>query len=264
MKLDTNLRPQDKRTIAIVIYIGIVVLFGWYMIRPAAIKLGELDDRIRAAEAIKQEYRMKSMQIASAEVLYNKAVTDINDSTVKFYDVMDNSQIEKMGTSYILGYGLTPVDFMVDIRDGSYINEVPYLYSNIKILKPAKVTEGSTDKTKKKEVNLKDPAYLASLDVKSLQAYYLQAIADARNTESAEVQSANITIVVQGPQDKCQKLIDDITKKPSIRVTGFYWTDAKEIWVEDEKGNKTLMNPDYKELRVSLHFYMAAKPDFNK
>ena len=80
MKFDTTLRPQDKRTIAIVVYIGIVVLFSWYMIRPAAMKLGELDDRIRTAEAAKQEYRMKSMQIGSAEVLYNKAVTDINDS----------------------------------------------------------------------------------------------------------------------------------------------------------------------------------------
>lgn len=264
MKFDTTLRPQDKRTIAIVVYIGIVVLFSWYMIRPAAMKLGELDDRIRTAEAAKQEYRMKSMQIGSAEVLYNKAVTDINDSTVKFYDVMDNSKIEKMGTSYILGFGLTPVDFMVDIRDGSFVNEVPYLYSNIKINTAKKSTDDSSDKSTKKKIDLKDPAYLASLDVKSLQAYYSQAIADARTTESAEVQCANITIVVQGTQDKCQKLIDDITKKPSIRVTGFYWTDAKEIWVEDEKGNKTLMNPDYKELRVSLHFYMAEKPDFNK
>ena len=263
MKFDTTLRPQDKRTIAIVIYIGIVVLFGWYMIRPAAMKIGELDDRIRAAEAVKQEYRMKSMQLASAEVLYNKAVTDINDSTVKFYDVMDNSKIEKMGTSYILGYGLTPVDFMVNIRDGSFVNEAPYLYSNIKIA-AKKTAEETTENSKAKKVDLKDPAYLASLDVKSLQAYYSQAIAEAKNTEAAEVQCANITIVVQGTQDKCQQLIDDITKKPSIRVTGFKWSDAKEIWVEDEKGNKTLMNPDYKELRVSLHFYMAEKPDFNK
>ena len=124
--------------------------------------------------------------------------------------------------------------------------------------------DSTTSKSTAKKVDLKDPAYLASLDVKSLQAYYSQAIADAKTTEAAEVQCANITIVVQGTQEKCQQLIDDITKKPSIRVAGFFWTDAKEIWVEDEKGNKTLMNPDYKELRVSLHFYMAEKPDFSK
>ena len=97
-----------------------------------------------------------------------------------------------------------------------------------------------------------------------MQAYYSQAIADAKTTEFAEVQCANITIVVQGAQEKCQKLIDDITKNPSIRVNGFSWSDAKEIWAEDEKGNKTLMNPDYKELRVSLRFYMTEKPNFDK
>lgn len=269
MKFDTTLRPQDKRTIAIVLYIGIVVLFGWYLIRPAAMKLGELDDKIRAAEATKQEYKMKTMQLDSAEILYNKAVTDINGSTEKFYDVMDNSKIEKMGTSYILSFGLTPVDFIVDLRDGSYVNEAPYAYSKIKVIKTkaaddSDAADADNTKSNTKKIDLKDPAYLASLDVKSLQAYYSQAIADAKTTEFAEVQCANITIVVQGTQEKCQKLIDDITKNPSIRLNGFFWTDAKEIWVEDEKGNKTLVNPEYKELRVSLRFYMTEKPEFNK
>ena len=282
MKMDTNLRPQDKRTIAIVLYIGVVVLFGWYMIRPAAMKLGELEDKIRTAEATKQEYRMKTLQLASAEILYDKAVTDINDSTTKFYDILDNSQIEKMGTKYILGYGLTPVDFIVDIRDGSYVLESPYAYSNIKVSASANVsssdstsTDTSAANTKnstKNNSNTKNPtkdstknaASMAALDVKSLQAYYSQAIADAKTTEPAEVQCANITFVVQGPQEKCQKLINDITKNPSIRVTGFSWKDAKEIWVEDEAGNKTLMNPEYKELRVSIHFYMTEKPNFDK
>ena len=267
MKLDTSLRPQDKRTIAIVLYIGIVVLFGWYLIRPAAMKIGELDDKIRAAEATKQENKIKAMQLASAEILYDKAVTDINASTIKFYDVMDNSQIEKKGTMYILGFGLTPVDFLVDIRDGSYVVEAPYAYSDIKVVKAKKTADDtSTAKTTpaSKKTTVKDASYLATLDVKSLQAYYNQAIADATTTQFAEVQCANITIVVQGTEDKCQKLIDDITKNPSIRVNGFFWTDAKEIWVEDDKGNKTLVNPEYKELRVSLRFYMTEKPEFSK
>ena len=265
MKFDTSLRPQDKRTIAIVLYLGIVALFGWYMIRPAAMKIGELDDKIRAAEVVKQENKMKTMQLASAEVLYKKAVTDINDSTVKFYDVTDNSQIEKKGTMYILGFGLTPVDFVVDIRDGSYVVEAPYAYSGIEVAKNVKTTTAtSTKKTTTNKKSTKDASYLATLDVKSLQAYYSQAIADAKTTSFAEVQCAKITIVVQGTQEKCQKLIDDITKKPSIRINGFFWSDAKEIWFEDEKGNRTLMNPDYKELRVSLRYYMTEKPNFDK
>lgn len=269
MKFDATLKPQDKRTIAIVLYIAVVVMFGWYMIRPSAMKLGELDDKIKTAEATKQEYKMKSVQLATAEILYDKAVTDITASTKDFYDVMDNSKIEKMGTSYILGYGLTPVDFRVDIRDGSFVNEEPYVYSGIKISKSSKSSSSedtTTDAapTSAPIAKINNAAAMKVLDVKSMQTYYSQAIADADSTKQSEVQCAKITIVIQGSQEKCQALIDDLTKKPSIRVTGFKWTDAKEVWSVDEAGNKTLMNPDYKELTVNLHFFMTEKPNFEK
>lgn len=259
MKFDSTLKPQDKKTIAIVLYVGIVVLFSWYMIRPAAMKFVELDDKIRAAEVTKQEYKMKTMQLANAEVLYNKAVTDITGATKDFYDVLDNSKIEKMGTSYVLGFGLTPVDFSVDLRDGSFVSEEPYAYANIQKKKAPAATPAPTEKP-----DIKNTTSIAALDVKTLQAYYSQAIAGVTTTEPAEVQGAKVSIVIQGTQEKCQALIDDILKKPSIRITGFVWKDAKEIWSEDEKGNKTLINPEYKELRVDMYFYMTEKPDFEK
>lgn len=271
MKFDTTLRPQDKRTIAIVVYIAIVALFGWYMIRPAAMQFLELDDKIRAAEALKSENKMKTLQLGVAEVLYDKAVTDINDSTKVFYDVMDNSRIEKMGTTYILGLGLTPVDFAVDIRDGSYILEDPYAYSDIRKIQTAKAKVTETDTatpvpTKKagSVVTVKNKNAITALDVKSLQTFYNQAVNGVTTTEPSEVQCAKITIVVQGPQTRCQRLIDNISKNSSIRITGFEWSDAKEIWVQDEKGNKTLTNPEYKELRLNLNFYMTVKPQFEK
>ena len=261
MKFDSTLRPQDKKTIAIVLYIAVIVLFGWYLIRPAAMRFIELDDKIRSAEATKQENKMKTMQLSNAEVLYDRAVTDITDATKKFYDLMDNSKIEKMGTSYVLGFGLTPVDFSVDIRDGSFVLEEPYAYAKIKKIEILE-TEATPVPTKKPD--LKNPVSIATMDVKSLQTFYSQAIAGVTSTEPSEVQAAKITIVAQGTQDKCQALIDDILKKPSIRVTGFVWTDAKEIWSEDDKGNKTLMNPEHKELKLDLYFYMTEKPDFDK
>lgn len=260
MRLDTTFKPQDKRTLAIVLYIAVAVLFCWYAIRPAAMKFIELDDKIKSAEVIKQEYKMKTLQLGTAEALYNKAVKDITDSTKTFYDVMDNSQIEKMGTSYVLGFGLTPVDFTVDIRDGSFVNEEPYVFADVK-----KVTGPvATNDTAEKKPDLKDATSITALDVKSLQAYYNQAVVGVTTTEPSEVECAKVSIVMQGTQEKLQEMIDDITKKSSIRVTGYSWTDAKEIWNTDEKGNKTLINAGYKELRLDLYFYMTTKPDFNK
>ena len=273
MKFDTNLRPQDKRTIGIGVYVAVVALFCWYLIRPAWIKLGDLDDKIEQAEATRTENRMKTLNLSSAEVLYDKAVTNIVASSADFYDIMDNSEIEKMGTKYILSYGLTPVDFIIDLRDGSPVAEVPYLYSDITAVSTSTQTGTTTNTvvistptpTPKSFFNFstKTKTNMAALDVQSLQVYYNQAIADANTTAFSEAQCARITIVIQGPEAKCQQLIDDITKNPSIRVRGFSWNDAKEVYYEDAEGNKTLMNSGYKELKIDLNFYMADKPQFD-
>ena len=266
MKMDTSLKPQDKKTIAIVVYIAVVALFCWYMIRPAWLKLSELDDKIEQATATQQEYKMKSINLGTAEILYDKAVTDITDSTVDFYDVMDNSEIEKMGTEYILSFGLTPVDFIVDLRDGTYVIEAPYQYADIQVNQPAAVTEDYTatddENADTSEGNDNFTAALAGLDVQSLQVYYSSAVGGVTTTEPAEVQCARITIVVTGPEAKCQELIDDITKNPSIRVTGFAWSNTAPVYVTDAEGNQTLVNAGYKQLRIDLNLYMTDKPQF--
>ena len=265
MKLETNLRPQDKRTIGIVIFVAVVALFCWYLIRPAWIKLGDLDDKIKLEEERKQEYRMKTINLASAEVLYDKAVTDITSSTTDFYDVMDNSEIEKMGTKYILKFGLTPVDFTIDLRDGSYVAETPYQYSGLKApTNSKKKTSGSSSATPTPtSATKKTTNKTSALDVQSLQVYYYEAVSSVKNTTPSQVQCARITIVIQGPKNKCQSLIDDITKNPSIRVRGFSWRNVEPVYSVDKEGNKILMNGGYSELKIDLNFYMCDKPQFD-
>lgn len=265
MKLETNLRPQDKRTIGIVIFVAVVALFCWYLVRPAWIKLGDLDDKIQQEEERKQEYRMKTINLASAEVLYDKAVTDITSSTTDFYDVMDNSEIEKMGTKYILKFGLTPVNFNIDLRDGSYVAETPYQYSDIKApTTTKKKTSSSTTTTPTPtEAAKKTTKKTSGLDVQSLQVYYNDAVSGVKNTTPSQVQCARITIVIQGPKNKCQSLIDDITKNPSIRVRGFSWSNVSPVYSVDSEGNKILMNGGYSELKLDLNFYMCDKPQFD-
>lgn len=262
MKFDSSLRPQDKKTIAIVLYVAVVILFGWYMIRPAWLKLSELDDKIEQANLTKQEYTMKSINLGTAEVLYEKAVTDIENSTGIFYDVKDNSEIEKMGTEYVLKCGLTPVDFTIDLRDGSAIAEVPYQYSDITVSSSVTEPTVTTTTTTDTAIPATGSAAFTGIDVQSLQSFYSNAIIGVDSTTPSEVQCARITMVVRGSQSKCQAMIDDLSHNPSIRVTGFAWTSPKEIWIEDEDGNKTLVNAGEMELTISLNFYMTDKPHF--
>ena len=267
MKFDTNLKPQDKRTIGIVVFVAIVALFCWYLIRPAWIRLGDLDDKIKQAELTRQENRLKTINLASAEVLYDSSVKAITEGTTDFYDVMDNSEIEKMGTAYILKHGLTPVDFTIDLRDGSAVAEVPYQYSGIKAPSDSESNKTSTSMAtptpKPAGKTVKNPA-TSALDVQSLQVYYNEAVNGVKSTTAAEIQCAKITIVVQGTRGRCQGMIDQLTKNPSIRVRGFSWSDAEPVYTVDKDGNKTLVNADCKELRIDLNFYMADKPHFEE
>lgn len=270
MKFETNLRAQDKKTIGIVLYVAVIALFSWYLIRPAWIKLGDLDDKLKEASSTRQENQMKSINLGTAEVLYSKAVTDIDESTKDFYDVMDNSEIEKMGTEYVLNFGLMPVDFIIDIRDGSAIAEVPYLYSGIESSEDTSyIVEEDYDDLLAEPTEAAagtgiDYASITGMDVQSLQTYYTKAVNGATSTIESEVQCAKITIVVSGKQAKCQALIDDITKNPSIRVTGFSWSDAEPVYKEDEAGNRTILNYGQKTLRLDLNFYMTDKPQFEQ
>ena len=267
MKFETNIRPQDKRTIGIVVFVAVIALFSWYFIRPAWIRLGDLDDKIKQAELTRQENRLKTINLASAEVLYDSSVKAITEGTADFYDIMENSEIEKMGTTYILKHGLTPVDFTIDLRDGTAVAEVPYQYSGIKApseSKSNKTTSMATPTPKPTGSAAKKTLGTSTLDVQSLQVYYNEAVNGVKSTTASEIQCAKITIVVQGTRGRCQGMIDELTKNPSIRIRGFSWSDPAPIYTIDENGNKTLANADYKELKLDLNFYMAEKPHFEE
>ena len=183
MKFETNLSRQDKRTIAIVLYLAIVALFAWYMIRPAWVKLGTLDDQIATAQAQKDLNRTKIMNLVSAESLYDKAVNDITESTSYFYDVMDNSEIEKLVTEYILDYGLTPVDFSIDLRDGvTYVSESPYAYSDVQAPSsrstPTPTPTPEATPTGRAGSNSSTPAVASVADVQSLLTTYSNAVSN--------------------------------------------------------------------------------------
>ena len=267
MKFETNLSRQDKRTISIVLYLAIVALFAWYMIRPAWVKLGTLDDQIATAQAQKDLNRTKIMNLVSAESLYDKAVNDITESTSYFYDVMDNSEIEKLVTEYILDYGLTPVDFSIDLRDGvTYVSESPYAYSDVQAPSsrstPTPTPTPEATPTGRAGSNSSTPAVASVADVQSLLTTYSNAVSNCNSTTYSEVQCAKISIVILGNSTLEQSLIDDITKNPSVRVTGFSWSDATPVTVTNEDGTTTVVNLGDKQLTLDLNFYMSDKPDF--
>lgn len=270
-KLETNLNKKDKITIAIVLFVGIMFCFVWYLIKPAIADIRTLSDEIEQAESTQQLYRNKIMNLSSAESIFNKAVTDLYDSTTGFFGVMTSSEIDRMVTTYILGFGLFPEDLYITMPTGP-VEELPYTYSMAynrlvtnNVAAPVQpVQEDDSLLSADEDTDEEDNGFdIQSTMVESLTVPYAQAKDGAVSTVSSGVSCADITIVVNGDETVCQTVIDDLCSNPAVRIRGFEWLEVSKIQqVNEETGETEYVTPDYSRLRIDLRLYMLDVADY--
>lgn len=271
-KLETNLNKKDKITIAIVLFVGVMFCFVWYLIKPAIADIRTISDEIEQSESTQQVYRNKIMTLASAESIFNRAVTDLYDSTTGFFEVMTSSEIDRMVTTYILGFGLFPEDLYITMPTGP-IEELPYTYSEAytrlvtsNVSASVQETDDSLLSTDEDEENTEEEdggIDLQSTMVDSLSIPYTQAKSEAVSTVSSGVSCADITIVVNGDETVCQAVIDDLCSNPAVRIRGFEWLPVDNIQqVNEETGVIETIMPDYSRLRIDLRIYMLNVADY--
>ena len=272
-KFETNLNKKDKMTIAIVLFVGALFAFSWYLIKPAITEIRNLSDDIEQAEIVQAQYRNKVMSLTSAESLFDKAITDLTDSTSGFYEIMPSSTIDRMATNYVLSFGLFPEELSISMPSGP-VEESPYAYSEAAEVQadrrqtatptPTPITTstglGSTSTSTSGSSNTNTAA---STMVDSLFTPYDQARSGAVSTAYSGVQCVDITIVVSGSPEACQALIDDLCTKPAIRITGFNWMPVDPVeQYNEETGEIELIDLNSTRLSVSLRLYMADVADY--
>ncbi|MBO4681493.1 MAG: hypothetical protein J5623_06275 [Clostridiales bacterium] len=253
MKFETNLNSGDKLKIIIVLFVGLVALYSWYVIKPLASSITSLDDKISTAQQTKQLYYYKVTNLGSAESLHKKSVTELLDTTSRYNKMLNSSQIDKMATSYVMGFGLFPVDLIINMPDGT-VNESPYKYSVL----PTRTMPPSTTVTTSKSTS----GNAAFVNPESLMTIYTRSRLNENGTANSQAKCVSITVVVRGDPEKEQKLIDDLTKKKSLLVTGFSWTNTDPIRVQREDGTYEFVDSGEKILRFDVNFYMAEYPEF--
>lgn len=266
MALQTNLSKKDKMTIAIVLFAGLVFAISWFLIKPTATSIIELNDKIEQAEAKQDQYRKKIMNLSSGEALYGKSVNDLTESTSDLYAVMDSSEIDKMVTSYVLKSGLFSESLIINMPSGP-VNEVPYKYSSLKDNQTnSVVTTDITDTTPTPTtaLGLFSSSSNTNTIVDSLLTPYTKARADATSTESSGIQCVELTLVVTGNQSTCQAFIDDICTKSAVRITGFEWFKSDPVEKYNEKtGLIELVEPNTAKLKITVNLYMADIADYD-
>jgi len=271
-KFETNLNKKDKITIAVVLFVGVMFCFCWYLIKPVVADIRSLSDEIEQAELTRTLYRNKIMSLSTAEPVFNRAVEDLYSSTDDYYEVMQSSTIDRMMTNYVLGFGLFPEDLIITMPSGP-VDEIPYIYSEeminqthdaVAAMTPTPTPDPLTEATDTSVSGDTGTMTDQSTVVDSLLVPYNQAKIEATSTSSSGVVCADVSIVMTGDEAVCQALIDDIVTNPSVRVRGFTWmeVDTENVYNE-ETGIYEYVIPDYSRLRIDLRLYMTNVTDYD-
>ena len=267
-KFETNLSNKDKVTIAIVLFIALLFVVVWYGIRPVIIDINNLNDDIDQTRTISDQYKGKIMNLSSAESAFSRVTTDLSDSTSGFYPVMSSSEVDRMVTNYVLGFGLLPEDLIINMPDTA-VEELPYLYSgamadmvNSVITPtptPTPVEIGLTSETEESSSEEYTPVM-----VDSLFTPYNMSRDTVNSTMFSGIEAATVSVVMMGDERICQSLLDDLVTKPSIRVTGFEWIKIEENQqYNEETGEYETVDNGMIRLRIDIRVYMMDVTDYN-
>ena len=267
MKFDSNLSAKDKKTIALVLGAAVVFMFGWFGIRPTINDILELDGDIDTARLTQTEYKNKIINLSSAEVIFDRAVTDLSDSTEDYYPIMQSSDIDRMMTSYVLGFGLYPESMNITMPTDPVV-EAPYAYSDIlvsNIIAAPTPTPTPVVTTTPAATNSENNTTQMPEQVDSLFVPYNNARSSAVSTAASGIYCVTLSYTVTGSEEDCQALIDDLSVKPSIRLTGFEWQEVDPIAVlDEEEGTIEYVESDMVRLRVDFNLYMTDIADYEE
>ncbi|MCR5527979.1 MAG: hypothetical protein K6F49_02050 [Saccharofermentans sp.] len=266
MKFESNLNDKDKKTIALVLGAAVVFLFCWFGIRPTVNDILELDGDIDTASLKQTEYKNKIINLSSAETIFGRAVTDLSDSTEEYYPMMQSSDIDRMMTSYVLEFGLYPESMNITMPVEPVV-EAPYVYSDIEqvTVTPAPLPTATPTPAANStgSGNNESSTYMPE-QIDSLFVPYNDARTNAVSTASSGIYCVTLSYTVTGSEEACQSLIDDLSVKPSIRLTGFEWQEVDQIAEEQEDGTVIYVDSENVRLRVDFNLYMTDIADYEE
>ncbi len=261
--MEATLTARDKKLLYILGFIVILFVFGWLLMRPVIRSIMSADEDIVTAQALKQQNDDKVMGLISARSLVDKFEEDLATATEEYYAPMNSSEIDKMMTTYVLGYGLTAKDLTISMPS-SALDEMPYKYSEAgKRLQEREKSSSSDTSGSGKEtsestaegISAEEPSLLLSFTQTPFDAYSEKKMV-VKDTTASGTTCADVTFVLTGPREKAQKLLDDILVKPSTRVTYFAWDELPPVVETQEDGSVLVKDNEDVQLTLRLRLYM--------
>ena len=284
--MGTTLTERDKKLLYMLVFIVIIFIFGWCLIRPLYKNTVEDQENIEIAASLKATNQAKFMNVGAATALTGKFREDLTEASAIYYDYMDSSEIDKLVTYYILKKGLLARDLTITMPTG-YVSESPYAHSNVNVVSSYSVstsaetiedlmgTSTNTSTTDSDEDEINSSAYYKDAveglinpqdtqEIALIQTAtdaYMNGIRNASSTTEAGILCVNLSIVVEGDKAEEQAMIDELTHNPSVRVTGFNWVKLDPVTFLLEDGSILVVESEVSQLYISVNLYMKDKVD---
>ncbi|MBR3736811.1 MAG: hypothetical protein IKN07_13120, partial [Lachnospiraceae bacterium] len=185
--MEATLTARDKKLLYILGFIVIAFVFGWILMRPVIRSIITTNEEIASAQALKQQNENKSLGLMSAQILMDKFEEDLETATEEYYAPMDSSEIDKMFTMYVLGFGLRAKDLIIAMPS-SALEEMPYKHSEAgKLLQEKEALSSDSSDILTDETLVGDSAGVVSADDLSLMVSFTQTPLDAYSEKKMTV-----------------------------------------------------------------------------
>jgi len=273
---NSTLSQRDKKLLYALIIIVVIFVFVWCLIRPLYKGIAKNGELLEVASTLESSNRSRVDSLSGAQSTAAKFEQDLSSYTAGYYDNMDSSEIDKLVTTYILKNGLTSRSLTIYMPD-EYVNEDPYIYS---ALYPSDVvTDEDTDsdsdepivieeeKEKKRSGYFFDAvsSFLTGKRIEKMALLsspieeYSGSMSEVSSTESSGIYCVKLEILMEGKEEALQGVIDDLSKNPAVRISGFYWIKLDPITYLQEDGTVLVYENANKQLMMRVNLYMKDK-----
>lgn len=241
---------RDKKLLYMLGFIVIIFLFVIIADRPLFRKI-----RATNAEIAKEQETHDTIELKLSRMeLLNSYKEQINERVdkyvVRYYPMMDSTQIDNLLTGYVLGEGLRAVDLFINMPDDAVILP-PYPYSEAaKELEDTGSAEGTSDPDQAQV-----EAFTNSLNSEGI----VDVDESASMTESTAlsgVYAADVNLTAFGGEGKLKSLVDKLQKDQSLRVVSYQWQEAPGAGFSYVDGQLVELTEADKQLSITLQVLM--------
>lgn len=121
MKITTEITDRDKKLLLFLAIFVIVVVFGFFIIRPLAETDAALKEELAVQEELQIRTQQKLMLLPSMQANVEKTEEELAAVAEDFYPVMKSQEIDKLLTGIVLSWGLESRQLVIQMPEGEMI-----------------------------------------------------------------------------------------------------------------------------------------------